>query len=199
MTRYLRYLTHPQVKIDPLISVPEWGLSDVGRGRAKQFASQSLLRTTKAIISSAEKKAIETAQIISDSISATIEVRKETHENDRSATGYLKANEFERVADAFFADPTRSIRGWETAENAQSRIVREMRQVVKEHEEGDILFIGHGGVGTLLLCHLAQLKISREHDQQSGGGCVFTYDLTNNTIIHAWKSIEMFGLQYGAR
>lgn len=194
MPRFLRYLTHPQVQIDPLIPVPEWGLSNVGRDRAKRFASLSILGTTKAIISSAEIKAMETAEIISDAIGATIEVRKETHENDRSATGYLNPNEFELVADLFFSNPTRSVRGWETAENAQSRIVREMRQVAKRHQQGDILMVGHGGVGTLLFCHLAQLKISREYDQQSGGGCVFTYDLSSNTINHAWKSIEMLGL-----
>ena len=29
----VRYLTHPQVQIDPDVPVPQWGLSPVGRAR----------------------------------------------------------------------------------------------------------------------------------------------------------------------
>ena len=34
------YLSHPQVKIDANVPVPQWGLSDVGRGRAEAFAAR---------------------------------------------------------------------------------------------------------------------------------------------------------------
>ena len=44
-------------------------------------------------------------------------------ENDRSSTGYLPKAEFEAVADAFFARPEESVRGWERAVDAQRRIV----------------------------------------------------------------------------
>lgn len=37
-------------------------------------------------------------------------------ENDRSSTGFLPPEEFEVVADAFFAQPGVSVRGWETAQ-----------------------------------------------------------------------------------
>ena len=191
MSGILRYITHPQVQIDPLIPVPEWGLSDIGRMRAKQFASLPILEATTAIISSAEKKAIETAEIVSDAIDVSIEVREKTHENDRSATGFLEPKEFELVADNFFAQPTKSIRGWERAIDAQSRIVQEIEQTLERHAQGDLLMVGHGAVGTLLYCHLAKLKISKKYDQPSGGGHMFTYDLSTSAIVHSWKSIEM--------
>ena len=191
MSGILRYITHPQVQIDPLIPVPEWGLSDIGRMRAKQFASLPILEATTAIISSAEKKAIETAEIVSDAIDVSIEVREKTHENDRSATGFLEPNEFELVADNFFAHPRTSIRGWERAIDVQSRIVQEVEQTVERHAQGDLLMVGHGAVGTLLYCHLARFKISREYDQPSGGGHMFAYDLSKSAIVHSWKSIEM--------
>ena len=41
------------------------------------------------------------------------------HENDRSATGYLPPNQFEAMADRFFAEPQASVLGWERAVDAQ--------------------------------------------------------------------------------
>jgi len=52
-------------------------------------------------------------------------------ENDRSATGYLEPQEFETTANAFFAYPERSIRGWETAQAAQTRIVEAVHDLYR--------------------------------------------------------------------
>ena len=98
MTNTLRYLTHPQVRIDSAVPVPKWGLSDIGRERALSFAAAGILNSTKIIVSSAETKAIETAEIISDVIKTPIKIVENTHENDRSATGFLESAEFESVA-----------------------------------------------------------------------------------------------------
>ena len=133
MPQILRYITHPQVQIDPSIPVPKWGLSQQGRTRAKYFASLPILNSTKTIISSAETKAIETAIIISDAIDVPVIIREKTHENDRSATGFLEPNEFERVADLFFSKPLESVLGWETATHAQSRIVTEAMKLSLIH------------------------------------------------------------------
>lgn len=190
MSRVLRYLSHPQVKIDAAIPVPEWGLSDLGEERAKLFALSECLLQTKSIYSSAETKAIETANTVAKKLGLNTILRPRTHENDRSATGFLKPDEFETVADAFFAAPYESVRGWERAIDAQTRIVEETRQIIEDAVEGDILMVGHGGVGTLLYCHVAGLAISRDHDQPAGGGNVFAIDLSRNVIIHAWQRLE---------
>jgi hypothetical protein len=64
MTAIVRYLTHPQVKIDPAVPVPSWGLSVFGRTRTETLANTGSLSGTTQIISSGEQKAIETAEII---------------------------------------------------------------------------------------------------------------------------------------
>ena len=56
----------------------------------------------------------------------------ELGENDRSATGYLPAPEFESVVDQFFAHPAASIRGWEPAAVAQQRIVRAVTAIIAQ-------------------------------------------------------------------
>jgi len=190
MSKVLRYLTHPQVQIDPSIPVPEWGLSEIGRNRTKQFASLPILQSTITIISSAETKAVETAEIISDAIDVPVVINAKTHENDRSATGFLEPKEFERTADSFFATPLESVRGWETAVHAQSRIVAEVMKVTEQNQNGDVLFVGHGAVGTLLYCHLSELEINRKFDQPTGGGNIFAYDFGRKEILHHWISIE---------
>lgn len=192
MASVFRYLSHPQVCIDPDIPVPDWGLSEKGRQRTRAFARSVVLAGTRSIYSSAERKALETAKILAAKCRLDVTVRERTHENDRSATGFLDPEEFEKVANQFFAVPNKSVRGWETAADAQNRIVTEAMQVMQQAPEGDILMVGHGGVGTLLYCNLLGLEIDRKHDQIGGGGNVFAYDLQQQSILHAWRPMEDF-------
>jgi broad specificity phosphatase PhoE len=186
-----RYLTHPQVRIDPAVPVPQWGLSETGRARVMAFKSSPLLAETEIILSSGETKALETAALIAGHWRKPLLVREDAHENDRSATGFLPPPEFETVADAFFASPHDSVRGWEPAADAQRRIAAVFDACRRHLLRGDVLMVGHGGVGTLLYCHLAGLAISRAHDQPpGGGGHLFSVDGTTNAVLHGWKPME---------
>jgi len=184
------YITHPQVQIDATVPVPEWGLSEIGQARAVAMLDQSWVGPIRRIVSSAERKAIETAEILAKHLGLAVEVREAMHENDRSATGFLPPPEFEAVADRFFANPHKSIRGWERAIDAQQRIVSEVEAVLDAAVGGDIAFVGHGGVGTLLLLSLSNREISREADQPAGGGNYFAYDIGARSILHGWRPID---------
>ncbi|WP_430513707.1 histidine phosphatase family protein [Pannonibacter phragmitetus] len=164
------YLTHPEVQIDPAVPVPEWGLSETGRQRAQRAPFLSWAAGIHHVVSSGERKAIETAEIFAAARGLAVTIVEATHENDRSATGFLPPAEFEDVANAFFAEPEVSVRGWERAIDAQARITGAVRSVLAAVPETDgVLFCGHGAVGTLLKCHLLGLPIDRAHDQRSGG------------------------------
>ena len=161
------------------------------------MCAQPWLATTNRLVSSAETKALETAAIIAAATGLTIEVRPDTHENDRSATGFVPPGRFEELADAFFAEPDVSVEGGETASDAQRRIAASTADLfqVDAESQGDVLIIGHGGVGTLLLSHLLAVPISRELDQSGppaapGGGNYWTYDLGVSEIVHRWRPIE---------
>lgn len=193
MTDIVRYLTHPQVQIDPDVPVPQWSLSPVGRARTEALAHAGWLASTTQIVSSGERKAIETAEIMAARLGLMIEIREAMHENDRSATGFLQPAEFEAVADQFFAAPHLSVRGWERAADAQARIVREAEAVLARNRHGDVLFVGHGAVGTLLLCHVAGHSIARIHDQPAGGGNCFAFTREGRRILHGWRAMEDIG------
>jgi broad specificity phosphatase PhoE len=185
------YITHPQVEIDPTVPVPEWGLSDIGRARARQAAQSPWAATLQRIISSSETKAVETAEILAEVAGLAIEVVPDTHENDRSATGFLPPPEFERAADWFFAHPDRSFKGWERAVDAQARIVSAVTRILDEHDiDMPIAFVGHGGVGTLLKCHLAGGPIARDRDQPAGGGNLFAFSLADRSLTCDWTPME---------
>ena len=157
---------------------------------AETLANAGRLAGTTQIISSGERKAIETAEIIAEKLKVAIEVREAMHENDRSATGFLPPDEFEAVADQFFARPVVSVQGWERAIDAQSRIVREVEHVLARNRVGDVLFVGHGAVGTLLYCHYAARAIDRALDQPSGGGHCFAFAKGGRLVLHPWLRME---------
>lgn len=188
----VRYLTHPQVVIDPAKPIPDWSLSTVGAARVAALAAQpGALSATTRVISSAETKALETARPLALALGVALEIRPAMHENDRSATGFLPPHEFEAVADAFFANPRESIRGWETALAAQTRIVAEVEACLASGGKGDLLIVGHGGVGTLLFCALSGLAIDRRFDQgPGGGGCWFQFDRTTRRPPSGWQPME---------
>ena len=190
MFTLVRYLTHPQVQVDPTTPVPSWGLSAAGHRRVQELVSAGWLIGTTQVVTSAERKALETAKPIAAALGVQIEVREGMHENDRSATGFLPPHEFESVANCFFAQPSKSVRGWERARDAQARIVQEAEIVLDRAQHGHVLFVGHGAVGTLLYSHYAGLAISRIHDQPAGGGHYFSMIRGTRKVLHPWRRME---------
>ena len=185
------YITHPQVQIDPLVPVPRWGLSDLGRARASATARLEWVGALKRIISSDETKATETADILAAGIGIAVEIAHDMGENDRSATGFLPPPAFEAAADWFFAHPQESYRGWERAIDAQSRIAAAVDRILETHDPAlPIAFVGHGGVGTLLKCHLGNRDLSRSEDQPAGGGNLFAFRLADRTLACDWTAME---------
>ena len=80
---YALYVTHPQVRIDPNVPVPRWGLSEEGRARAEAFAGHPLVTAARRVVASTETKAIELAQILAAAIGAPFTTEAEFDENER--------------------------------------------------------------------------------------------------------------------
>lgn len=185
------YVTHPQVKIDPNVPVPQWGLSDIGRSRAERASASNWAKRLRRIVSSGELKAVETSQLLAAASGLSIEIAQDTHENDRSATGFLPPAEFEKAADWFFANPWESFYGWERACDAQARIVAAIDRLLTGHDpEIPIAFVGHGGVGTLLKSHFQRQPISRSGEQPHGGGQLFCFSLADRIVSCDWTAME---------
>lgn len=191
----LIYLSHPQVQIDPAVPVPDWPLNDIGQARVDALARVALdrLASIRAVVSSPERKARDTADTLAAALGLPVDIAEDSYENDRSATGFLPGPEFEQVADAFFAAPGESVRGWERAIDAQTRITTCVKHFVSTAASGDILMIGHGAVGTLLFCAARSVEINRKYDQgPGGGGNVLQFDRHTLSTRTGWTPMETF-------
>ena len=186
------FITHPNVVIDPAVTITEWPLSELGRMRMVKACVQPWVPTLTAVYSSAERKALDGAEILGAACGQAVAVRADLGENDRTATGYLPPAEFEGLADRFFAEPDRSVRGWGRAVDEQARIVSAVAAVVAEAAgTGGIAVVSHGAVGALLLAHLLGEPISRRFDQPvTGGGNFFAFDAATRVVLHAWRPID---------
>ncbi|WP_152658896.1 histidine phosphatase family protein [Devosia chinhatensis] len=192
------YLSHPQVRMDPAIPVPLWGLSDIGKARADAFVARSPGLVGAVVFSSRETKALELAERIAGRSGTPVLTDHDMGENDRSATGFLPPALFEDHADRFFAAPDQSVNGWEKARAAQARIVASVRMALASvPADARVVFCGHGAVGTLLKCHVAGLPISRAEDQSRkgglGGGNGFLFDFTTPALLIDWTPFEEIG------
>ena len=181
------FITHPEVMVDPNVPIESWGLSPAGVDRARLIPRMCWDDGVVQIASSTELKAIEAADILAAGVGRPVLRVAALGENDRSSTGYLPLTEFEAVADEFFAHPHLSVRGWETAADAQRRIVGAVRSLTTDPLRHTAI-VAHGAVGALLYCDLTKQPISRKFDQP-GQGSWFEFDPETWTALHGWRRI----------
>jgi broad specificity phosphatase PhoE len=193
MSRRFYFITHPDVVIQPEVPIPEWPLSALGRARMQRGLAQPWVRDIASIHASTERKAVEAARILADHLALPLQRVSELGENDRSSTGYLPRAEFEATADAFFAHPGQSVRGWERAIDAQTRIVASVQRVAAEDRTtGAVAIVSHGAVGALLYCHLNGSGIDRLYDQPAnGGGNFFRFNPDGGEPPSGWWAIDV--------
>jgi broad specificity phosphatase PhoE len=197
MRRPFYYITHPEVTILPEVPIPDWPLSAAGRARMERGLAQPWVPRITSIYASTERKAADAARILAAHRALPFHCIPALGENDRSATGYLPRDEFEAVADRFFACPTEPVRGWERAIDAQARIVAAVAALAAaDRTTGAVAIVAHGAVGALLYCHLGSMPIDRRYDQPgNGGGNFFRFTLNPPAAESAWRAIDDLSLQ----
>lgn len=190
MIRKILYLSHPEVKIDPKIPVPDWELSNIGRRRLVAATARGWPGRGWRIITSPETKAQQTAEHIANAFALPLHIHPDMGEVDRSAIGYLPADQYKAVAKALFDTPTIGPKGAESAQDASIRITKALHEVLAEVSD-NMLFIGHGAVGSFLWCSLTQTPITRAADQTRCGSLwAGTYGATGFIPNHAWRALE---------
>jgi hypothetical protein len=133
-------------------AVPRWHLSDRGIVACGLSRHLRMFRTSPPCGRAAKPRLSKPQASWQRPSGLLWGVHDALHENDRSATGFIPPPEFERMADAFFAHPEESVRGWERAVDAQTRIAAAVDELLDRSPQGTVAFVAHGGVGTLLLC-----------------------------------------------
>ena len=186
------YIAHPDVVKDPRVPVPRWPLSARGRARMAQMLSRPWVRAVGAVFCSDEQKALDGAAILANFLGIEYTIVPELGEVDRSSTGWLPEEEHAEAARRLFERPDERVRGWETARQAQDRIVRAVDRVIDLHDgRGDIAIMAHGAVGTFLLCHLKGVPISMAEAQPGrDGGHYFRFEAGTGRLLEGWTRID---------
>ena len=192
LMKFVYFITHPEVIIDPDVPVTQWPLAEKGKERLGVMLDQPWIFEIGSVYCSSEQKAIDGAAILGEFVELDYQIVPELGELDRSSTGYLPHAEHEAAAAAAFAYPDKSSRGWETASTAQKRILKTVRRLIRaDQSHGHIAIVSHGAVGAFLLCHLKGVPISRAYDQPgSGGGNYFAFQADNLALLHDWRPID---------
>ncbi len=188
------YITHPEAKIDPDVPAPFRGLDERDRQRAEAFAARDLLPRDAIYVSSEAIKAEELGEILAARHGNPIDTGAAFGEIDRAATGFLSHEDYASRLEAFYAHPDTSAGGWETANDAQARILKAIAAELSGPGSEPRVFVGHGTIGTLLKCAIAGRDIALGEDQgqkaHAGGGNLFAFDLAAGRLLCDWTSFE---------
>ena len=158
MQKYLILVKHSLPEIVEGLPACEWKLSDEGKARARQLADQLRQFQSEVIASSMEPKAMQTAEIIADSLGLPFQAIAGLHEHDRSKASYLSRDEFRSAVQEFFEDPDRLVFGSETADTAHTRFYQAVHSIMDDHENQTIVIVSHGTVISLFISRLTGIS-----------------------------------------
>ena len=155
--RRLLLVRHAEPVVDLNVAAPLWHLS--GRGRLAAAAMAPHLPHVRAVWSSQEPKALETAHILAEAWDEAVWVHPDLAEA-RLALGPLEQEEFARRV-------RRYLDGFEEAADepraqAKERVVAAVRHILGEGPS-DVAVVSHGRILTLLLEGLLGRPLGARH------------------------------------
>ena len=90
-------IKHAAPEVVPSVPSEQWRLSDKGRASCTPLAELVRPHAPKAIVSSTEPKAIETAELVAKHIGIGHTTAPDLHEHDRSGVPHMRSSEFKFV------------------------------------------------------------------------------------------------------
>ncbi|MGL5115617.1 MAG: histidine phosphatase family protein, partial [Beijerinckiaceae bacterium] len=75
--------------------------------------------------------------------------------------------------------------------DVQARIIGAVTRALADRPDVPTVFVGHGGVGTLLLCHCSRRPIARDSDQPPGGGSAYYFSMEKRMASLCWSAMEV--------
>ena len=109
------------------------------------------------IWSSKEPKAIQTAEILADSLGVRVRILKGLEEHHRENVSLMSKEQFGTKIGEFFSNPSEVVLGSETAAQARDRMAAAIDEVVKVGHS-DSIVVTHGTVMTLYMAAVAGVR-----------------------------------------
>lgn len=115
---------HSAAELDPTAPSEEWRLSEEGRRRCGRLAERLAEHEPRALLSSTEAKARETAELVAPALGLEVQLSDELRETARRTVGWLDREEIDRGIRALFGRPDEVVFGEESAAAALARFER---------------------------------------------------------------------------
>ncbi len=109
------------------------------------------------IWSSSEPKAVQTAEIVAESLGVQVRILDGLEEHHRKNVPLLSKEQFGRKVKEFFCSPNELVLGTETAVQARDRMVTAIDKVVKAGHS-DSIVVTHGTVMALYMAEVANVR-----------------------------------------
>lgn len=135
---------HAKPTIVPEVPASEWELSDVGRMQAAELFAGLQLRDVDLIVTSDERKAIETGELIMDVARCGLMVDSRIAEQGIEVPWIDEPEVFQTAVARHFADPDAVVLGKESSRTAMDRFSRVVEGAVARSERPAL--VSHGRI-----------------------------------------------------
>ena len=136
----------PNIRAD--VPAAFWNLSTEGIARARTFATRVECGSADRIFTSADPKAVQTADALAGMWKLPVEEVAGLHEHERPEPRMMSGEQFEATIRDLFARPSRLVFGAETADAARLRFTAAVMRLV-DRTDRDVIVVSHGTVISL--------------------------------------------------
>src|SRR5437667_8739364 len=109
--RKLILIKHARPQVDPAVAAEEWTLGPEGREGAGRLVERLQRYNFARLYSSAEPKALQTAQVIGAALARPVEQVSGLEEHDRRDVPHMESREFISLMALLFSQPQRRVLG----------------------------------------------------------------------------------------
>ena len=152
------FLRHALTTIDKELPAEKWIISETGIEEICKVVSSGKFDDVDVIISSSEKKAIQTAFYLSERIEKEINLNPNLRELNRGEEVIETQEDYETKVWRIFDNPSECSFGWETAEETLGRFKRGISRIENTYSNKKIFIVSHGIVLTLFFGDLLGLE-----------------------------------------
>jgi broad specificity phosphatase PhoE len=150
-------IKHAHSQMTPGVPPEQWGLSDQGHERCGALAARLSVHTPDLIFSSEERKALQTAELLSNELKRPWQAVAGLQEHDRGNVPVMATKDFISAMAQVFRRPQERVLGRESADQALTRFERALSGLLDRHTEEDVAVVTHGTVIALFAAEHADV------------------------------------------